>query len=236
MPVDHSNVSSLSHYAKLLISQRSSSRVSERSAPYGGWLKRVIDISLAVCGLLLISPLFFLAAIAVKLADGGPVFFSHQRVGFNGKSFGCLKFRTMRTDAKERLQDYLDSDPLIREEWAATQKLKNDPRLTPIGHVLRKSSIDELPQLINIIRGDMSLVGPRPIVTEELKKYGSLASLYLSARPGLTGLWQVSGRSDTTYDQRVRLDANYLSQWSFANDTGIILKTVPALFAQRGSY
>ena len=136
----------------------------------------------------------------------------------------------------ERLTAYLQSDPDIAKEWNATRKLKDDPRVTAIGTMLRRSSIDELPQLINVLRGEMSLVGPRPVVVDELTRYGALVTLYLSARPGLTGLWQVSGRSDTSYDQRVRLDADYLSRFSLVADTEIILKTVPALFSQRGSY
>ncbi|EAS51288.1 possible exopolysaccharide production protein exoY [Aurantimonas manganoxydans SI85-9A1] len=235
MPSDPSHASLLTNTASFSDASASQRNVSS-TEPYGGRAKRVIDFTLALVGLILLAPLFLLAAIAVKLSDQGPVLFSHERVGFRGGSFGCLKFRTMRIDAAERLAEHLRSDPEVVEEWNATRKLKNDPRITAIGTLLRRSSIDELPQLINVLRGEMSLVGPRPVVADELTKYGALVGLYLSARPGLTGLWQVSGRSDTTYDQRVRLDADYLSRFSLVADTEIILKTVPALFSQRGSY
>lgn len=235
MPSDPSHASLLTNTANFSDASPSRRNVTE-TGPYGGRAKRAVDFLLALAGLFLLAPLFVLTAIAVKLSDGGPIFFSHKRVGFRGNSFGCLKFRTMRVDAAERLTAYLQSDPDIAKEWNATRKLKDDPRVTAIGTMLRRSSIDELPQLINVLRGEMSLVGPRPVVVDELTRYGALVSLYLSARPGLTGLWQVSGRSDTSYDQRVRLDADYLSRFSLVADTEIILKTVPALFSQRGSY
>jgi exopolysaccharide production protein ExoY len=148
---------------------------------------------------MVLSPLFLFVAILLRLTDPGPVFFGHKRVGLGGRSFHCLKFRTMCTDADAVLQRVLASDPAAAAEWEATRKLRNDPRISRVGRVLREYSVDELPQLINVIRGEMSLVGPRPVVTSELTRYGNAAVHYLSARPGITGLWQVSGRSDTTY-------------------------------------
>jgi exopolysaccharide production protein ExoY len=189
----------------------------------------------AVALLILFSPLFLLIAMAVKLGDFGPVMFGHQRVGHNGKSFRCLKFRTMVIDSSTRLAAHLAENPEALAEWATTRKLRNDVRVTEIGRVLRKLSLDELPQLINVLRGDMSLVGPRPVMGEEMVLYGDRGDHYLRSRPGLTGKWQVSGRSDTTFEERVRLDSQYVEQWSFVGDILIILKTVPVVLSARGA-
>lgn len=199
-------------------------------------LKRAFDFSVALLCLFLLLPLFALVAAAIWAVDRGSPFYSHRRLGRDGKAFGCLKFRSMRLDGDEILRRHLAANPAAREEWEQTHKLKDDPRITLVGQLLRKSSLDELPQLINIVRGEMSLVGPRPIVQAEVEKYGDAASAYFSVRPGLTGMWQVSGRSDTSYAERVRLDRQYVESRSFAGDMVIILRTVPAVFLVKGSY
>ncbi|MBB4190548.1 exopolysaccharide production protein ExoY [Rhizobium aethiopicum] len=198
--------------------------------------KRAIDLLVAITALILLSPLLLMVAIIVKLSDRGPVFYSHMRIGFGGAPFGCLKFRTMKPDASAQLAELLQNNPAARSEWEATRKLKNDPRITAVGDILRRSSIDELPQLINIVRGEMSLVGPRPVTAEELPRYGEHMWAYMAVRPGLTGQWQTSGRNDVSYEYRVSLDVHYLNNWSLARDFVIIAKTIPALFSQRGSY
>lgn len=164
------------------------------------------------------------------------LFFGHNRLGRNGKIFPCLKFRSMVMGGDKILQEYLENNPEAAEEWKATQKLVNDPRVTRIGKFLRSTSIDELPQLINVLRGDMSLVGPRPIVRDEIAHYSHDIDYYYRVRPGVTGLWQVSGRSDTTYAQRVQLDSWYVRNWSFWHDIVIILKTFPAVLKGSGAY
>ncbi|MBZ9604316.1 sugar transferase [Phyllobacterium chamaecytisi] len=202
----------------------------------GRWSKRTVDLLIAIAALALLSPLFLIVAIIVKLGDKGPVFYSHTRIGFGGAAFGCLKFRTMKTDASDQLAHLLQTDRAARTEWEATRKLKNDPRVTAVGEILRKSSIDELPQLLNVVRGDMSLVGPRPITLEELPRYGEHISAYMEGRPGLTGHWQTSGRNDVSYQHRVSLDVHYLDNWSLSRDFLIMAKTIPVLFLRRGSY
>ncbi|MBB3589694.1 exopolysaccharide production protein ExoY [Rhizobium sp. BK529] len=191
---------------------------------------------IATTALVLLSPLMLIVALIVKLSDRGPVFYSHTRIGYGGTPFGCLKFRTMRTDAAAQLAELLRTNPSARAEWETTRKLRNDPRITAVGEILRKSSIDELPQLINILRGEMSIVGPRPVTAEELARYGEHVTSYMAARPGLTGQWQISGRNDVSYEYRVALDVQYVRDWSLARDFIIIAKTVPALFSQRGCY
>jgi exopolysaccharide production protein ExoY len=227
---------SLEYRQPLISGHRSDSDPEGISKPLGGYLKRSLDIVVSISAIIVLSPLFLMVALAVKLSDGGPVIYAHSRVGYGGRAFGCLKFRTMCVDADERLHGYLRANPAAAAEWENTQKLKHDPRVTVIGRALRKTSVDELPQLFNILRGDMSLVGPRPVVTDELQKYGSHTSKYFIMRPGLTGLWQVSGRNDTTYDERVQLDVVYSIHWSFWNDLKIIMKTLPALYYGQGSY
>jgi exopolysaccharide production protein ExoY len=170
-----------------------------------------------------------LVALAVRLAMGGPVVFAHRRIGWNGTVFRCYKFRTMVGDAEDVLARHLAADPAAAAEWAATRKLRDDPRVTPLGRLLRKSSLDELPQLLNVLKGEMSCVGPRPIVAEELARYGADAAAYLSVRPGVTGAWQAGGRSSVGYDARVALDRAYVQGWTLWRDVTIILRTVPAL-------
>jgi len=207
-------------------------------APYtiGGKSKRIFDVIIASITLIVFLPLFAFVVLLLKLSDPGPVVFRHIRVGQGGRRFACFKFRSMVLDSDKVLKTLLESDPAARKEWDRTQKLANDPRITPVGKFLRQSSLDELPQLINVIRGDMSLVGPRPIVPSELTRYGDKLSLYLQARPGITGIWQVSGRNDCGYDRRIEMDANYVRNWRFSTDFVILLRTLGAVLAQRGSY
>jgi exopolysaccharide production protein ExoY len=197
----------------------------------GRYQKRIVDIVLALSGIALLAPLLIICYIATVLSSPGPALFRHRRVGFNGKHFNCLKFRTMVTDAPERLRNLLESDPMAAAEWRSNRKLRNDPRVTAIGAILRKSSLDELPQLFNVLRGDMSIVGPRPVPEEELERYATSISAYLACRPGITGLWQVSGRSTTTYSKRIACDTFYSSNWSMALDAKILIVTLPALLA-----
>jgi exopolysaccharide production protein ExoY len=204
-------------------------------SPIGGTPKRIFDIVAASLIILIFAPLFVLIALAIKLFDGGDIFYGHRRIGHNGKPFFCFKFRTMVPDSDQRLAAYLKSDPVARAEWAANRKLRRDERVTGIGFVLRRLSLDELPQLLNVIRGEMSLVGPRPIVREEIQLYGEYSQYYLRSRPGITGAWQASGRSDISYDQRVRIDQQYVEHWTFSRDLMIILKTVPVVLSTRGS-
>ncbi len=202
--------------------------------PISRLIKTLFDQFVALLLLLVLSPLFLALAVLVR-ADGGPVLFGHKRVGENGRHFRCLKFRSMTPNAKAVLQQVLTADPAARTEWEATHKLHNDPRITPIGRILRKTSIDELPQLLNVLRGEMSLVGPRPIIDAEVPRYGSNISYYFEAKPGITGLWQVSGRSNTTYEYRVRLDVWYVRNWSLWHDIAILLKTLPAVLKKEGA-
>ncbi|MCO6049151.1 sugar transferase [Mesorhizobium sp. RP14(2022)] len=204
--------------------------------PIGGVMKRGFDIFGALCGLVALSPLFLLVAALVKLHDGGSIFYGHRRIGRGGTPFHCLKFRTMVPDGDTVLTLFLHANPEARAEWEETRKLKNDPRVTRVGQVLRKLSLDELPQLINILRGEMSIVGPRPVVRDELDMYGNSAIYYFKSRPGLTGLWQVSGRNDVSYDARIAFDQRYVENWSIGQDLRIIMKTIPAVYAARGSY
>jgi exopolysaccharide production protein ExoY len=219
--------------ANLIYSDQTDTRAHP---PIGGALKRGFDIVVAAVGLLLLSPLFLMIALLVKCSDGGSVFYGHRRVGRNGELFHCLKFRTMVPNGDQVLAAYFSRNPEARKEWNATRKLQNDPRVTGVGAVLRKLSLDELPQIINILRGEMSIVGPRPVVADELEMYGGAADYYLKSRPGLTGLWQVSGRNDVSYETRVAFDRHYVENWSLAADVRIILKTIPAVCLSRGSY
>jgi len=197
--------------------------------------KRTLDMLAAGIALVVLLPVFAALWVAVRL-DGGPAFFGHRRIGLNKKPFFCLKFRTMRPDAEAALQSLLAVDPEAARQWSETRKLTHDPRVTLVGRVLRSTSLDEIPQLINVLRGDMSLVGPRPVVQEELDRYyGPYAATYASVRPGITGLWQVSGRSSTSYAARVELDARYVEKLSFASDTRILLRTIPEVLKRTGA-
>jgi lipopolysaccharide/colanic/teichoic acid biosynthesis glycosyltransferase len=176
-----------------------------------------------------------LISALIRASDGGPALFQQARIGRGGKGFRCWKFRTMACNADEALQKLLTTDPAAAQEWAESQKLTNDPRITPVGAFLRRSSLDELPQLFNIIAGEMSFVGPRPIVAAERERYGEAFSHCFSVTPGLTGLWQISGRSDCSYATRVSLDSQYAAEWHLMLDAKILVKTVPAVLMQRGS-
>lgn len=203
--------------------------------PLGGLAKRVFDIGLGSALLIFFAPFFLLIAVAMRLLDPGPVFFSHERIGYRGRRFRCLKFRTMVVDADHVLDALLKNDPIAAEEWAQAQKLRNDPRITALGRFLRDTSLDELPQLFNVVRGEMSLVGPRPIVHAEAARYGPHFRDYRRARPGLTGLWQVSGRSDCSYPERVRLDVDYLRNWSLVFDALMLFRTVTVVLSRKGA-
>jgi len=204
------------------------------SDPLARTSKLMLDVTVATLLLLLTAPLF-LFIVALSWLDGGPALFMHTRVGARGRRFRCLKFRTMVVDSERVLQEALASQPALAAEWAATRKLHNDPRITPLGRFLRKTSLDELPQLINVLRLEMSLVGPRPIVESEVSLYGDAIAQYYAIRPGLTGLWQVSGRSNTSYQQRVQLDVWYVNNWTIWHDIIVLLKTVPAILSRDGA-
>jgi lipopolysaccharide/colanic/teichoic acid biosynthesis glycosyltransferase len=201
-------------------------------------IKRSGDIVFSLLVLGLGSPLLLALALLVKLTSRGPVFYVQQRVGRDYRSFGCIKFRTMRRDADRILSRLLSESPDLQEEFRNDFKLKNDPRITRLGKFLRRSSLDELPQFVNVLRGEMSVVGPRPIVRQELPRYGDRMEEVLAVRPGLTGLWQVSGRNNLSYDQRVSLDLRYASRRSFGMDLAIIFRTFGVMLdpRDRGAY
>lgn len=198
-------------------------------------LKRALDISGAVGLLVLFLPVMVTVAILVR-RDGGPVLFQHQRIGAGGRRFPCLKFRTMHVNAERMLHELLERDPVARQEWESTFKLRDDPRVTRLGRFLRKSSLDELPQLFNVLRGEMSLVGPRPIVEKEVVFYDHFYRFYEQCRPGITGLWQISGRSDVDYVRRVELDCTYVVTWSVVRDVAILLRTPAKVLRRHGAY
>lgn len=198
-------------------------------------LKRIFDLAAALVLLVFLAlPLAYLAWLIRR--DGGPAIFAHKRVGQSGGEFACFKFRTMREDAEDQLRLLLASDPAMSEEWEREFKLRNDPRITSIGRFLRQTSLDELPQLFNVIRGEMSLVGPRPVVQSELERYGEDVDYFLLVRPGMTGLWQVSGRNDVGYETRVYLDTWYIKNWSMWYDVAILFKTIKVVFQRKGAY
>lgn len=199
------------------------------------FVKRALDVVGSGFAIALLSPVFLVLAVLVK-RDGGPAIFGHNRIGLGGKTFKCLKFRSMVLNADKALADLLEQDADARAEWKATQKLKNDPRVTKIGAVMRRLSLDELPQLINVFRGDMSLVGPRPVVYAETLRYAEEIAFYYRVRPGLTGLWQVSGRSDVSFARRVQMDSWYVRNWSLWHDIAILCKTFPVVFNRTGAY
>lgn len=196
--------------------------------------KRAFDVIAAAVLLILAAPLLAVVALLVSM-DGGPAFFRHRRVGRGGALFGCWKFRTMILDAEPCLEEYFSHHPHALDEWRREQKLAFDPRVTPIGKFLRRSSLDELPQLLNVLAGEMSLVGPRPVTVDELRHYGNTAQLYMSARPGITGLWQVSGRNDVGYAQRVALDQHYIERGGALLDLVILYRTIGVVFSRRGA-
>ncbi|MDG2520296.1 sugar transferase [Caulobacter segnis] len=199
-------------------------------------LIRGLDVLIALAALVAIAPLMLIIAGLIKAQDGGPAMFAHGRIGRGGRTFPCLKFRSMVIDAEARLQALLAQDEAARREWEADHKLRNDPRITRLGLFLRKSSLDELPQLLNVLRGEMSIVGPRPIVQGEVSRYGRWYGHYCAVRPGITGLWQVSGRNDVTYRRRVACDVMYARRKSLSVNARIIAGTIPAVLRADGSY
>jgi exopolysaccharide production protein ExoY len=199
-------------------------------------LKRAIDLAVAIPLLIFLAPVLGLIYLLLKVADPGPAIFSQLRVGKGGRTFLVYKFRTMRTDAGARLSGLLRSDPIAAAEWAQFHKLRNDPRVTLLGRLLRKSSLDELPQVFNIIRGEMSVVGPRPVTSAEIHRYGSLYPYYTAVRPGVAGLWQVSGRNRLTYEERVALDVSYVKTWSIWSDLVILIRAIPVVLFGLGAY
>jgi exopolysaccharide production protein ExoY len=205
-------------------------------SPVGLTSKRIVDIVIALSGIILLAPLLIICFALIWASSRGPALFRHRRVGFNGKPFDCLKFRTMAADAPERLRKFLEVDPAAAAEWAKYQKLRTDPRVTRIGAVLRKSSLDELPQLFNVLMGDMSIVGPRPVTEDELWRYGASVKAYTACRPGITGLWQVTGRNDTSYEQRISCDAYYARMWSLALDSKIMIVTIASVLFTEGAH
>lgn len=199
------------------------------------FIKRSVDIIAGLSLLFLLSPFMLYIAYLIARKGGAPVF-GHERIGQNGKKFQCLKFRTMVLNSKEVLEHLLMTNAEAKEQWDKEFKLKDDPRITRVGNFLRKTSLDELPQLWNVVKGEMSLVGPRPVVTEELERFGEDVDYYLLAKPGMTGLWQVSGRNDIDYNTRVYLDAWYVKNWSLWNDFAILCKTVRVVLKRNGAY
>lgn len=195
------------------------------------WLDLVAALLLAPLVLLLIAPICLLVML-----DGGKPIYRHLRIGRGGRIFHCYKIRSMTPDAEARLKTLLETNDPAREEWEGQFKLKDDPRITRLGRFLRRTSLDELPQLWNVMRGEMSFIGPRPIVPDELEKYGEFAPAYLACLPGISGLWQVNGRNDTTYEARVAFDTRYAREWSLLLDVRIVLKTLPVVLKARGSY
>lgn len=198
-------------------------------------LKRTLDIFVSLSLLVILLPLFIYLMIKIS-RDGGPALYGHLRVGMSGKKFKCYKFRSMVTNSQQVLTQILATDPQAQAEWHKNVKLKNDPRITQLGHFMRRTSIDELPQLWNVLKGEMSLVGPRPVTADELIRYRQYRKYYLAVRPGITGLWQMSGRNDLSYRERVRLDIRYIIRWSFLKDVIILAKTVYVVLFRKGAY
>lgn len=205
------------------------------AAPSLPWSKVAFDRLAGLAGLVFFAPVLLAIAALIWFTEGGPVLFGHERIGQGGRRFRCLKFRTMAVDADRMLREILASDPAARAEWQAQHKLSRDPRVSRLGALLRRTSLDELPQFWNVLRGEMSMVGPRPVVADELVHYGVHLAEYLAGPPGLTGLWQVSGRSNTTYAERVALDVEYVRSRSFARDLGIIVKTALVVLKRDGA-
>lgn len=197
--------------------------------------KLLFDKLFAAMALIFLAPIMLIIALATLLGDRGPVFYTHTRIGQNGKTFKCLKFRSMRVDSAEVLAKLLATDPAAQAEWARDQKLANDPRIHPVGRFLRKTSLDELPQFWNVLMGDMSIVGPRPIIADEAERYGAHFADYCAVRPGITGAWQVGGRNATSYDERVALDVNYVRNATLLDDIQIVFKTVGVVLTQEGA-
>ena len=201
-------------------------------------LKKILDFSFSLFFLIACTPIFILISLLIKFSSRGPIFFLQERIGKNNITFKCIKFRTMHPEAKDILENLMMKDSKFRDEFEKTHKIKNDPRITTIGKFLRKTSLDELPQFINVLRNEMSIIGPRPIVNKEKKKYGNNLKKVLSIKPGITGLWQVSGRNNLTYKTRVKLDLNYVENYNFLMDMRILIRTMGVILfpLDRGAY
>lgn len=210
-------------------------KIKKRKMPAKAF-KRTIDLGVCLLSLPIIVPLGLILSLYICMDSGGSPFYCQERIGQHGKTFKVWKFRTMVKNAEKELETWLNSNPAFAEEWEKSQKLKNDPRLTKAGIFLRKTSLDELPQIINILLGTMTLVGPRPIVKNEKKKYGRYFNEYCEVKPGLTGLWQISGRNNVSYKRRVAYDHYYINNWSIFLDFWILAKTIPAVFHGDGAY
>ena len=204
--------------------------------PINRWIKTIFDYVLTITGTIVISPILIIIALWIYKDSPGPVIFKHRRIGKNGKEFNCYKFRSMCVDAKEKLEQLLKTNPEVKAEWEKDFKLKNDPRITKSGAFLRKTSLDELPLIFNVLKGEMSLVGPRPIIKDEMIRYGEYINDYLMVKPGITGMWQVSGRSDTDYKQRIQLDIWYVRNWSVWLDTMLLWRTGKIVLQCKGAY
>lgn len=200
-------------------------------------VKRTFDLCFSASLTIALLPLYCLIALIVGLTSRGPIIYGHKRVGRGGKAFNCYKFRTMYKDADERLKLILQENPHLNQEWKKSRKLQNDPRVTPIGSFLRKTSLDELPQFWNVLKGDLSVTGPRPVVEEEVRLHlGLKAAKILSIRPGITGIWQTSGRSSISYEQRIALDEKYVDEHTLWMDIKLVLKTIPCMIFSKGAY
>ncbi|MCR9127552.1 MAG: sugar transferase [Rhodobacteraceae bacterium] len=220
------------------LAQNSSVRIHRSDNGGSNWVpgvKLFYDKIVSAVALVSLLPFICVIALAIRLTSRGPVFYSHPRLGKDGKTFACLKFRTMVPDADARLQALIESDPEARAKWHEFRKLDPDPRITPLGAFLRRSSLDELPQFWNVLRGDMSIVGPRPISVDEADQYAEHLMTYFTVRPGITGVWQVSGRSNTSYAERVRMDVEYIKGWSFWLDLQLTARTFQAVLAAHGA-
>lgn len=200
-------------------------------------IKRTFDILFSLSVLVLFLPVFLTIMLFVIFTSKGKPVYSHERVSRGGKSFKCYKFRSMYPDADIRLQDLLQNNPALKKEWETCRKLKNDPRVTPFGSFLRKTSLDELPQFWNVLKGDLSVVGPRPVMKDEVVQYyGHKAHKILSVRPGLTGIWQTSGRSNTSYENRIQMDEHYIDNQSFLLDVKLVAKTIPSMICSKDAF
>ena len=230
MNIDFANENTINNVSKMeLVKMKETISVEKNNYIR---IKRILDCILATIALILLSPIYLIIAIAVKIDSKGPAFFKHTRIGKNGKTIKIYKYRTMVTNAEELIKQFT---PEQMKEYKENFKLENDPRITKVGKFLRKTSLDELPQLLNIIQGDLALIGPRPIVKKELEKYGENAGKFLSVTPGLTGNWAASGRSNTTYEERMEMELWYVDNISFITDVKIFFKTIIAVIKKEGA-
>jgi exopolysaccharide production protein ExoY len=225
--------------AMLEIARKPSGNLTANSVslrPIGGSAKRLVDIVLATFGMVILLPLFSLCLLGTFLSSHGSVIYRHRRIGFQGRRFECLKFRTMAPCVDKLLHGHLSANPQAKQKWEQTRKLRHDPRMTLFGTIMHKTGLDELPQLFNVLKGDMSIVGPRPMTDDEIERHAHRVSAYLACRPGITGPWQISGRSETGYGTRVTFDDAYARNWSLLMDVKIMLGTLPAVLDSDDAY